>query len=1225
MNSDVTNLHDAFNVAGDTSDPLHDETFSPSYNLTNVAHDPHLKERYQPLATVKFLFQSKTGNLLTAKGIEDVRSIEQRFLKSAGYESRCLLEYKDYRSLPLGFTTIPEADRKVQCAPPKSATNLFYPTLNASETRHYSLYDIYDLNGNGSTMYSISDVTSLMAQGSGYSWFVSRNFTVWNQTSSVLRTQFTFGAPVSPSTDLNDLEKQREAFGAWIITFSEKFATWSTSNVRLLWQGTSITSWEMTALIKRDSLFCIGSVLLVLIWMIFHFRSVVLAFIGMLNILGSIPVGHFVTHIIMGNKYLGLLMTLPIFIILGMGCDDIFVFFDAWRASGTQGSHISNQVETRLDWTYRRAVSSMFVTSLTSAATFFIAAISPVAPIRQFGIAMGTTILANLFLVTTFFPAALLLWHRYLEHRFTWGNSLAALSEMWWKPSDEEAAAAAAAAKARHEEQIHNPTSIIVSMNDVSILQDVKDGEDLPPQPLPELELDKYPYFSKRKKKSGANNALNTSFGGEISSNSKSFNQNSSDISSNDANSPSEAHAEDSDGEASGGSGSAVRVVSTTKTGVKMIIELDEEPLADPWKLNAAGRYFYFTYVPFVYSIRWIVMLVALVLLVLCFAAAFSLQPQRGTPQFFPVGSNLNDFDYLTENVFNLDDSSYAQVDIVFGIQGIDRSKIDLNDPVAVGTTVYDKTFDLSLPSTQEWIIQIFEEAREARVGGEGSAYIANRNMQLHKSFMSAFKAFRLSRGEEFPVQEGSIFWQSLKAWLRSEDGETYQNQLGWTQTEIDWNDQTLLWCSVSLRSAVVPSTAAASELYRFLEAWTGFVVAKNRVAPQGAKNAFATSNDFVWVQNMKALVLQAGWGTFGAVLVALVVLLLVTWNVLVSIYATLSIGMVVMLVVGFFAVAGWDLGIMEFVSLTIVVGISIGFTVHISNAYLMYARHNMLKDKPRVSIVQYAMAEMGSPLISGAITTATAVIMLFFCKITLFSHFGQFLFVNTIASLLTSFFLLVVILMLLGPRGDFGSIQGIISWHKERQRKAKEKKTLKEKLAKDAKKSTLEQFREAHPSQFHIDASSRSSMKVHPSSPLHNNNEVEMDNISSPLRSPSRHLDRSTRGLAVSTSTSNLAGLSVVDSSIGNTSLHTSVSMSDFELDLDDGIDADLKDAIPHFDLDASITARESGKAVRTAAFDVPDYDEEEEEDDSPIRLTPVKSYGLPQPRYDDDDDEDD
>lgn len=1160
VSGSVTDNYDAYTAAQTTTTTLRGQSNDPSLvNASSAAHDPHLTQLYHPMATLEFIYESKTGNVFTPQALADIRAIENRFLSAAGYSGRCLMEYKDSRLTPSGYYPIPASQRVVQCAPPNSAMNLFYPTLNASETRHYSLYDIYDFGGNGSKLYSIPDITNFMTTYDAAAWYVSRNFTMWNQTSSVLRTLFTFGAPVGTSASLTpaSLVEQEKAFAEWIKPFTNDFKEWSTSNVRLLWQGTAITDHEVSKLIERDSLFCIGSVLLVLFWMIFHVRSVVLAMLGMLNILASIPVGHFVTHIIMGNKYLGLLMTLPIFIIIGIGCDDIFVFYDAWRASASQGANISSQLLTRLDWTYRRAVSSMIVTSITSAATFFIAATSPISPIRLFGIAMGSTILGNLFLATTFFPAVLVLWHRYLEHRFTWGNSLTALSELWWKPHvhDERTEAQMA------EQQVHNPTSIIVSMTDVEIVQDVKDGEDLPPQPLPELELDKHPYFSKRKKTT-----------------TNSFSDNSPP--------DSPVGLEHDSGEDE--NDKSVRVVSQTNSGVKMIIELDEEPLPDPWKFNISGRYFYFNFAPFVQGLSYLVLLVALILLIFCFAAAFYLEPARGNPRFFPVGSNLNDFTDLTDNVFNLADTSYAEVNLVWGISGINRADVDMYDPNALGTTVYDKTFDLADPFAQTFLAGVYDSARVAHVGNSESQFLVNRNMQLHKSFINAFKMYRDNRGLSFPIANSSDFWTSLKSWLQSDDGDIYNTQLGWTSNTTS-DSQTLLWCSMSFRSPVFPATATNSELNNFLNGWTNFMVAQNLKAPGSAMHGFATCSDFGWVELVKALVEQASWGTLGAIIVAFFVLLAVTWNVLVSFYAMLCIGMVVMEVVGFMSVAGWNLGIMEFVSLTIVAGLSIGSTVHLSVAYINYSRHSMLKDKPRVNIVQYALAEMAAPLLSGAVTTATAVIMLFFCDIVLFSHFGKFMFVNIVAALFTSFFLLVTLLLLFGPRGDFGSIHAIVAWNRERQRRNREKKRLKERLA-SAK--SLDNLKHNH---------NYAEDKI--ASPDDPNASVEM----SPMRPPSR-LDMSvmSHGLSLNDSTSSLhfGG--------SGTPLRASVSIDDFELRLDDD-----DHGIPPFDLDASLSRSSS----HSRPIDAPGDEEEDE-----ITLSPVQPGGPPQPHYgeDDEDDED-
>ena len=46
---------------------------------------------------------------------------------------------------------------------------------------------------------------------------------------------------------------------------------------------------------------------------------------------------------------------------MGIGVDDIFVFYDAWHQSRAVGSTL----EERMEYTYRRSVHAMAITSVT--------------------------------------------------------------------------------------------------------------------------------------------------------------------------------------------------------------------------------------------------------------------------------------------------------------------------------------------------------------------------------------------------------------------------------------------------------------------------------------------------------------------------------------------------------------------------------------------------------------------------------------------------------------------------------------------------------------------------------------------------------------------------------------------------------------------------------------------------------------------------------------------
>ena len=72
----------------------------------------------------------------------------------------------------------------------------------------------------------------------------------------------------------------------------------------------------------------------------------------------------------------------------------------------------SNQLD-RFVFAYKRAVSAMTVTSLTSAMAFFATSISPIPAVSAFGTTMGTMVVIDFLLVITWFPASVLVYERY--------------------------------------------------------------------------------------------------------------------------------------------------------------------------------------------------------------------------------------------------------------------------------------------------------------------------------------------------------------------------------------------------------------------------------------------------------------------------------------------------------------------------------------------------------------------------------------------------------------------------------------------------------------------------------------------------------------------------------------------------------------------------------------------------------------------------------------------
>jgi predicted RND superfamily exporter protein len=135
-----------------------------------------------------------------------------------------------------------------------------------------------------------------------------------------------------------------------------------------------------------------------------------LALIGVSIIFLSFPFTAFIVSGIFRVSYFGYLQVIAIFLVCGIAADDIFVFIDAWRQSKDIVGHDKKH---RMAYSFRRGVRAMTVTSATTAAAFFANLLSPIMPIRAFGVFAGTLIPLNFFLVVFMMPPAVIIYEKY--------------------------------------------------------------------------------------------------------------------------------------------------------------------------------------------------------------------------------------------------------------------------------------------------------------------------------------------------------------------------------------------------------------------------------------------------------------------------------------------------------------------------------------------------------------------------------------------------------------------------------------------------------------------------------------------------------------------------------------------------------------------------------------------------------------------------------------------
>jgi|TARA_B110000261_G_scaffold51848_1_gene61310 hypothetical protein len=143
------------------------------------------------------------------------------------------------------------------------------------------------------------------------------------------------------------------------------------------------------------------------------------------------------------------------------------------------------------------------------------------------------------------------------------------------------------------------------------------------------------------------------------------------------------------------------------------------------------------------------------------------------------------------------------------------------------------------------------------------------------------------------------------------------------------------------------------------------------------------------------------------------------TGNAVVAALATVSLVAIVVSVLGVFSLAGWSLGIVEAVSITILVGLSCDFSLHLAEAFTTSGH------KERELRAKHAVGKVGKPVVAAGFTTFFAVIPMLGCTIRVLNKFGAIIPACIVFSLFFCLHLFVPLLMVFGPDGHTDGTDG--------------------------------------------------------------------------------------------------------------------------------------------------------------------------------------------------------
>ena len=415
------------------------------YDDDDVATADSAQQTVEIWPNVQVIFKSKSGDVLSSKNLKSISDLQKKVVAIDGYKKHCLRG----------------ASNGDECMMPYSPSGMAtWTSQTNSDTTSCACSTTYGVACANADPYCSADFsmpgclakpsaslpssvpsepfTSMCKDGTSTNALTSTcNFGLYQARINTVgsnwdcdtleatwaRTLIPLGLPLNDKDD--DADVQEETVEYWgTYTFLPAFfeikheIEMANDDLEVLLWGAG--GWMIEHYLNQDVAFVMTAFILVFFVLWFQTESAFIAACGIFEIIISYPLGTFVWHVILREPYVTYLNYNALFIILGIGADDIFVLVDAYKQSFLQPAHISGSLETRFAWAYNRAASAMLATSLTTCAAFAACAVSVIWDVAGFGIVASVCIACDYLLVISWLAAAIIVQERYLKNCLPW-------------------------------------------------------------------------------------------------------------------------------------------------------------------------------------------------------------------------------------------------------------------------------------------------------------------------------------------------------------------------------------------------------------------------------------------------------------------------------------------------------------------------------------------------------------------------------------------------------------------------------------------------------------------------------------------------------------------------------------------------------------------------------------------------------------------------------------
>mmetsp|Transcript_29152 Transcript_29152/g.65999 ORF Transcript_29152/g.65999 Transcript_29152/m.65999 type:complete len:992 (-) Transcript_29152:160-3135(-) len=410
---------------------------------------------------------------------------------------------------------------------------------------------------------------------------------------------------------------------------------------------------------------------------------------------------------------------------------------------------------------------------------------------------------------------------------------------------------------------------------------------------------------------------------------------------------------------------------------------------------------------------------------------ASKLTPPSKPEQWFPKDHMWIGLDKLVVGTYYSPDfDKFATATFTFGIDGMNFESFDQYKPDDYpGTANYDPSFDLSTAEAQSAFLSTCRAIRELRCELEGcesldDKFVMSVGSQLSmRCVLEDFQAWYQEKTGSNTMPTGAAFVPALKDFreerAKSEDKVAGLRTLN-TLRDIVIVDDRLLLMSITVRTTL-PSRQPFGTGIDVRNLVRDFMKDWKATLPSSMQSFDCASNIFAQYDLGQELISGFFSGCAIAGPVVFIVLICSTQNIILAMFAVMSIGSIVMCVLGFCKSAmDYDLGVGEAIAGVIVIGYSVDYVVHLAHIYCDAAAHGI---KTREERSVFAIKNMGATVFAGAITTAGSGMFMFFCFMTFFFKMAVLICMVIFYSFLFALFFFMSLAFLIGPEDQVGHI----------------------------------------------------------------------------------------------------------------------------------------------------------------------------------------------------------